>query len=47
MYKDPSKHLEGIYQGVMAQEVPHATVQVGEELWVDYNKLDVDFIKVS
>jgi len=47
MYKDPSKHLEGVYQGVMAQEVPHATVQVGEELWVDYNKLDVDFIKVS
>jgi hypothetical protein len=47
MYKDPSKHLEGIYQGVMAQEVPHASVQVGEELWVDYNKLDVDFIKVS
>lgn len=47
MYKDPSKHLEGMYQGVMAQEVPHATVQVGEELWVDYNKLDVDFIKVS
>ena len=46
-YKDSVKHLSGVYEGVMAQEVPHAVVNMGDELWVDYSKLDVDFIKIS
>ena len=45
-YKDTNKHYEGIYQGVMAQEVPFATVEVDGELWVDYSKLDVTFKRI-
>jgi|TARA_B100000780_G_scaffold49221_1_gene30517 hypothetical protein len=46
-YKNPLKHGYGIYQGVMAQEVPHATLQHDEGyLMVDYSKVDVEFKKL-
>ena len=39
---------EGKYEGVMAQEVPWASsIADNGFLWVDYSKLDVDFIKLS
>ena len=39
---------EGKYEGVMAQEVPWASsIADNGFLWVDYTKLDVDFIKLS
>jgi hypothetical protein len=38
----------GIYQGVMAQEVPHASVLGDDGFYkVDYSKLDVEFKKVN
>jgi hypothetical protein len=46
-YKNPSKHGYGTYQGVMAQEVPYATLQHSEGyLMVDYSKVDVEFKKL-
>jgi hypothetical protein len=38
----------GIYQGVMAQEVPHASILGDDGFYkVDYSKLDVEFKKVN
>lgn len=38
----------GRYQGVIAQEVPHAQVDLGEGfLRVDYSKVDVEFKKLK
>ena len=34
------------YQGVIAQEVPEASINVNGFLAVDYNKIDVDFKKL-
>ena len=45
-YIDESKYGSGVYQGVMAQEVPHARVEVGDYYHVDYSKLDVTFKKI-
>lgn len=46
-YKNPEKFGYGEYQGVMAQEVPHATVQhPNGYLMVDYSKTDVTFKKL-
>ena len=45
-YKNPS-HGKGLYKGVMAQEVPWASVKMDNGyLAVDYSKLDVDFERV-
>ena len=39
---------EGKYEGVMAQEVPWASsIADNGFLWVDYTKLDVDFIRLN
>ena len=46
-YINPDKYGEGNFSGVIAQEVPWATVSVGDYLFVDYNKVDVDFNKIS
>lgn len=46
-YKN-KKYGKGRYKGVMAQEVPNASFKNKDGyLWVDYNKLDVDFERVS
>ena len=46
-YKD-KKYGEGVYQGVMAQEVPWASVKMDNGyLAVDYGKVDVNFKRVS
>ena len=43
-----SKHGEGIYQGVIADEIPsYAVVQHPDGYdMVDYSKIDVDFKKI-
>jgi len=38
---------KGVFTGVMAQEVPWATVPVGDYLHVDYGKVDVQFKKIG
>lgn len=43
----PGIYEEGIFTGVMAQEVPWATVPVGDYLHVDYSKVDVEFNKIG
>jgi hypothetical protein len=47
IYEFKYKGQEGVYQGVMAQEVPWASI-VGEDgyLLVDYSKVDVEFKKL-
>ena len=46
-YKD-KLHGEGRYRGVMAHEVPEASFMHEDGyLWVDYNKVDVDFKKIK
>jgi len=45
-YLNQSKYGSGVYQGVMAQEVPHAQIEVGDYYHVDYDKLDVTFKKI-
>ena len=47
-YKD-SKFGEGIYQGVMSDEIPQDAVVKNNNGYdmVDYSKLDVDFIKIK
>ena len=46
-YKNQEIHGKGVFQGVMAQEVPHATIQHPDGyLMVDYSKVDVIFKKV-
>ena len=45
-YINQFKYGTGIYQGVMAQEVPHAQITVGDYYHVDYDKLDVTFKKI-
>ena len=43
-----SKWGKGVYQGVMAQEVPHATVHQSDGyLSVDYSKVDVEFKEIK
>ena len=46
-YKNPI-HGEGVYQGVMSNEVPAQAVSKNENGYdmVDYSQLDVDFIKI-
>lgn len=38
---------KGVFTGVMAQEVPWASVPVGDYLHVDYGKVDVQFKKIG
>ena len=47
-YKD-SKFGEGIYQGVMSDEIPQEAVVKHSDGYdmVNYNKIDVDFIKIK
>ena len=46
-YKNQELDGKGTYQGVMAQEVPHAAIQHPDGyLMVDYSKVDVEFKKV-
>lgn len=46
-YKNQERDGFGTYQGVMAQEVPHATIEHPDGyLMVDYSKVDVTFKKV-
>ena len=46
-YKNQERDGKGVFQGVMAQEVPHATIQHPDGyLMVDYSKVDVIFKKV-
>ena len=45
-YKDKS-YGEGRYRGVMAQEVPEASININGTLMVNYDKLDVDFERIS
>lgn len=46
-YKDDN-HGKGRYRGVMAQEVPHASIENDNGyLSVDYSKLDVNFERVA
>ena len=45
-YKDKS-YGDGLYKGVMAQEVPWASIMMNNGyLAVDYNKIDVDFKRI-
>lgn len=47
-WKDAEKFGYGEYQGVIAQEVPNACVDLGEGfLRVDYSKIDVKFKKLN
>lgn len=47
-YKYPGKHGYGLFEGVIAQEVPQATIVNSEGyLLVDYSKTDVIFKKLS
>tara|TARA_R110002020_G_scaffold441800_1_gene652811 strand:+ start:1304 stop:2434 length:1131 start_codon:yes stop_codon:yes gene_type:complete len=42
------KYGDGRYSGVMAQEVPQASFEHEDGyLWVDYNKIDVDFKRIN
>jgi len=46
-YKNPKTHGYGLYEGVMAQEVPYATIENPDGyLMVDYSKTDVTFKKL-
>ena len=47
-FKQPEKHGHGLFEGVMAQEVPHATIKHPDGyLMVDYSKTDVIFKKLT
>ena len=45
-YKNKEKFGEGIYQGVMADEVPQAVIKLDNYNAVDYNKIDVNFKQI-
>jgi len=46
-YKD-NKYGQGVYEGVMAQEVPWASIKTNSGyLAVDYSKVDVDFKRIA
>ena len=46
-YKD-NKYGQGVYEGVMAQEVPWASIKTNNGyLAVDYSKVDVDFKRIA
>jgi len=47
-YKDKEEFGNGVYQGVMSDEVPQDAVSefLGHE-WVDYDKIDVEFKKIG
>ena len=48
IYEFKYKQLPGTYQGVMAQEVPWASVMTDTGFYiVDYNKVDVEFRRLS
>ena len=48
IYRFKYKHTNGIYEGVMAQEVPWARKMTDTGFYmVDYNKVDVDFRRVN
>jgi len=47
IYKFKYKNQNGYYQGVMADEVPHASTMVNGYAVVNYNLVDVDFIKLG
>lgn len=47
IYKFKYKNQDGYYQGVMADEVPHASTMVNGYAVVNYNLVDVDFIKLG
>jgi len=38
---------KGVYQGVMADEVPSASIEFNNDLFVDYSKVDVEFKRIS
>ena len=47
-FKQPEKHGYGLFEGVMAQEVPNATIKHPDGyLMVDYSKTDVAFKKLT
>ena len=50
-YRDPERHGEGVYRGVMAQDVEHIPGAVHQDpegfLMVDYSKVPVEFRRVS
>ena len=48
IYRFKYKHTDGIYQGVMAQEVPQAREMTNIGFYmVDYSKLDVEFRRLN
>jgi hypothetical protein len=48
IYEFKYKQLPGVYQGVMAQEVPWASVMTDTGFYiVDYNKVDVEFRRLN
>jgi len=48
IYRFKYKHTNGIYQGVMAQEVPQAREMTNTGFYmVDYSKLDVEFRRLN
>jgi hypothetical protein len=48
IYRFKYKHTNGIYEGVMAQEVPWARKMTDTGFYiVDYNKVDVDFRRLN
>ena len=47
-YKNKARYGGGVYRGVLAQEVPKsAVIMEGGYRYVNYNKLDVDFVEVK
>ena len=48
-FKDANKYGNGLYQGVMSDEVPQSIVKKGKDGYdrVDYDKIDVNFVKVN
>jgi hypothetical protein len=47
IYKFKYKNQDGYYQGVMADEVPHASTMVNGYAVVNYSLVDVDFVKLG
>ena len=48
IYSFKYKHSDGIYEGVLAQEVPQARIMTDLGFYmVDYSKLDVDFKRLN
>ena len=49
IYNFEYKNKQGIYQGVMSDEIPYDAVTKHSNSYdmVNYNKIDVDFIKIK